>query len=198
MLPDFPSVKGDLSAKLGLYLQERFRIHLGPVSGIRRVRVFEGTRQGIVRASGREDWTEFEEFSAQLTLSTGEISSLTLDSVLVKLDALAEEMAHKTARSMYRTIAGAVEEVGNVVSAGGQRLSAQHILDALAKLQIDFLRDGTPQMPEIHIHPDLAEALDLAIEEANRNPQLKRQFQAIMDEKREAWRAREASRRLVG
>lgn len=78
------------------------------------------------------------------------------------------------------------------------RLSAEQILETLTQIQIDFRPDGTPILPDIHIHPDLADALRKALEELESDPDLRQQMKQLIVEKREAWRAREASRKLVG
>jgi hypothetical protein len=50
----------------------------------------------------------------------------------------------------------------------------------------------------MHGHPKLAEAANRAFAELKSNPQLKKELDWIISQKKEEWRAREASRKLVG
>jgi hypothetical protein len=198
MLPDYPRLKADLSVRLVQFLRARHDFHLGPLSHINRIRFHEGDAYSLRRSSGEEEPGEFKEAAALITIKDEEVPAMTLESLLRKLDDAAQDMARQMAEGVYGSISAAMERVGNVVDAGGQRLTAQTILEALSKIQIDFNRDGSPRMPEMHIHPSLSEAVRLAGEELEKNGALKRQLRQLLVEKREEWRAREASRRLVG
>lgn len=198
MLPDFPSVKQDLADRLDEFLRRRVQQHLGPLGQAQRVTLFEGDEQVIVRPSGEVDATKFEKFSTSLTLADQEIIEMTLDDLLAKLDAVAKEMASQQARSFYSTISDAVEKVGNVVDSGGEPISGRTVLESLSTLHIDFNRDGTPRMPSFHAAPDLAKDLKRAYEELEESPELQGEYEQMITDKREEWRAREARRRLVG
>jgi hypothetical protein len=198
MLPDYPKLKADLSVRLVRFLRARHDFHLGPLSHVSRIKFFEGDTYSLKRSSGEVEPGEFKEAAALITIKDEEVPGMTLELLLQKLDDAAQDMARQQGESVYRSISEATEKAGNVVDAGGQRLTAQSILDALSKIQIDFNRDGTPSMPEIHIHPRLSEAVLRAGEELEKNSDLKRQLKQILAEKREEWRAREATRRLAG
>lgn len=139
-----------------------------------------------------------QQFHGEFSIPTKELPATTLDTILAKIDNAAQQIARQVAENIYQTISEAVERVGNTIDAKGQKPSAELILETLAKIQVDFDRDGKPRMPELHIHPTLEEATKLAFEELENNPELKKQFKQTMEEKREEWRAREASRILVG
>jgi hypothetical protein len=198
MLPDYPKVKSHLSQRLNSFVQERIDFHLGPLRTVARIRLFEGSTRSMTRESGEVDPGRTFEARAELALGKDELPMITLQDVLAKLDRGAQEMARQMAENTYQTISDAVEKVGNVTDAGGRRLTAEVILDALSSIHIEFRPDGTARMPEMHIHPSLAEAAKLAIAELEGNADLRRQFQQIIEDRREVWRAREASRKLVG
>jgi hypothetical protein len=198
VLPDYPGVKAELAAWLQDAFQQLVDHHLGPLRRVRRSRLFQGDAQVLTRPSGREDPTEFREAKVSFTIRDDELPTITLQSILERMEQAAREMARQIAEDMYRTITKTVEQVGNVVNAKGQRISAELILETLSKIQIDFNPDGTARMPEVHIHPDLAEAANIAEKEFKDNTGLRKQFKQIMETKREEWRAREANRRLVG
>jgi hypothetical protein len=198
LLPDYPRIKAELAARLLRFLRIRHDFHLGPLSQIPRIRFHEGEAYSLKRSSGEEEPGEFKETAASITIKHDEVPSMTLDSLLQRFDEAAQEMARQQAEGVYGSISEAMERAGNVFDARGQRLTAQMIIEALSKIQIDFNRDGSPRMPEMHIHPSFVDAVRLAGEELEKNPALKRQFRQVLEEKKEEWRAREASRRLVG
>jgi len=198
LLPDFPDIKGDVTARLVEFLEARREYHLGPLSEVVHVRFFEGDGFGITRPSGEREPGEYKQVESTIEIKHEEIPTMTLDTLLAKLDEAAQGLARQIAEDMYRTISDAIQSAGNVIDAKGERLTAQTILDALSMLQIDFEADGTPRMPQMHVHPSLAEAVQRAGEELDRNPELKKQLGELWIIKREEWRAREASRKLVG
>lgn len=198
MLPDFTRVKTDLAEMLEALMRQLVRRHLGPLGRIPRVTLFEGGSQVLSRPSGEEEPTAFREIQVRFMVTDDEAPTMTFTSLVEKMNAAAEEIAKKMAADLYGTIHRAVEQVGNVVDAQGERFSARLILETLSRMQIDFGPNRAPRMPELHVHPDLSEAVDRAQRELSENPRLKRQFKQMLDEKREEWRAREASRRLVG
>jgi hypothetical protein len=198
LLPDYPNLKSDLAAHLHRFLRMRHDLYLGPLSRIARITFREGQTYSLTRSSGEEEPGEFKEAAASITIKDAEVPSMTLESLLLRFDNAAQDMARQQAKGVYGSIAKATEKAGNVFDAGGQKLTAEMILEVLSKIQIDFNRDGSPRMPEMHIHPNLSDAVRLAGAELERNPALKRQLRQLLEEKKEEWRAREANRRLVG
>lgn len=199
MLPDFPKLKSDISARLRDFLRLRFRHHLGPLSEIQRYTVFEGAgKSRLVRSSGEIEDSDMTRISAEFSIKNDEILTMTLESLLERLDEVAKAMAQQFAQHTYQKVSEAVEKVGNVVDARQRKLSAEIVLEALSKIQIDFGPDGKPIMPSFHIHPDLTKAAQLVNEQFEQSPDLRKQYAEIMQDKKEKWRAREASRRLVG
>lgn len=197
MLPDFPKLKSELSAKLTQYLRNKVDFHLGALSDISRIHLFEGRSQHIILESGGEETSDFKEFQHEMIIDIKDIPDMTLDMVLLKIDNVAEEMAKSMAGTIYGSINKSVHEAGNVVVGQNKEITAQEILDVLSKMQIDFGQDGKHQL-QIHIHPSRSEEFKLAFEELENNPALKERHYFIMEKKREEYRAREASRKLVG
>ncbi len=197
MLPDYPRVKTDLAAFLEDFLRQRVEVHLGPLGEIPRERVPEGDGHALERPTGEVTDVPFEELRSGFSVKTAEIPTLSLQAVLEKFDQAAQELADQMVKNMYKSIHQAVEQVGNTVSAKG-RLSAETILEMLARISIDFSPDGKPQLPQIHLPPNLADTMQRALAELEENQVLKKQFLGLIQEKKEEWRAREASRKLVG
>lgn len=198
MLPDFPRVKSDLTARANHYFRHRVDTHLGPMSKASRVRYFEGGSQTLVRHTGEIETDPFHTISGGTTFKTEELPTIRLDTLLQRLDEAAAEFAGTLARQFYEKISSSVEKVGNVTDAKGQGLSWPVIADALTKLHIDFNRDGTARMPDIHIHPSQADSVTRAAKDFESNAPARREYAEIMRGKKDEWRTREANRRLVG
>jgi hypothetical protein len=199
MLPDFTSLKAELSKFLIEFVRLRMQVHFGPLAKIPRQNFPEGDASAIERAaSGEVEETQFMPAHAELQVKMAEIPSLTLQEVLQRMDKMAESLAGQMAEAFYRSMSETLDRAGQSISAQGRPLSAEHILEMLTKIQIDFDQSGTPRLPEIHIHPRMQEAADKAMRELQTNAELGRQWEALIVQKKEEWRAREASRRLVG
>jgi len=198
MLPDFTKLKEDIDSRLRRFLEQRMLRHLGPLSEIRRVRFFEGRGRTVVRESGEKESIGLFDLNATLSFRDDELPTLTLDDLLRRLDAAAKEMADQQARHIYNTISEAARRVGNVVDGKQKAFSAEQLLQVLLKIQIEFDRSGLPVMPSFLHHPDLENAVRLAREELVRNHMLREELKQLLILKREEWRVREASRRLVG
>jgi hypothetical protein len=59
-------------------------------------------------------------------------------------------------QSLFKTITETTEHVGNTISAGGQPLSVDIIIDLLEKVDTGFDEEGNPLQPALMMHPDTA------------------------------------------
>ncbi len=62
--------------------------------------------------------------------------------------------------NIYRTISKSCEEAGNTIDNKGKPVTADVLLEMLAKIQTDFDEAGNPHIPQIHCHPDKRETLE--------------------------------------
>lgn len=198
MLPDYPAVKKDLASRLVDFLRIRTGHHLGVLDDIRRVQYFEGDEHSLTRGTGETERSRFRQMSSEVTFQTRDLPKLPLPLVLQRLDGAAADMARQQAQMLYEGVSEAVEKVGNVVDAQGRKMTASLIIEMLEKLHIDFDQFGRAHLPQMHIPPNLEESLMGALRELEEDPIMRKQYQAVIEQKREEWRAREASRKLVG
>jgi hypothetical protein len=198
MLPDFPNLKDDLNRAITRVMMERTRLYQGPIGTIRRARMFEGRLNTIVRPDGSREETPLIHSSAMLNISLPELAELDLPELLMRLDAIARDMAGQQSRQFYEAMSEGVARVGNAIDAQGQKLSPKLFLKGLDRVMIAFDSDGTPQMPTLHVHPSLQTEAQSVMDQIQNNPDLQKQFQEIMTRKREEWNAGQADRVLVG
>jgi hypothetical protein len=198
MLPDFPKLKFDLLGCLKLFLESRMLEHLGPLSESRRVRYFEGQKRQMIRRSGERETVEPFDLSSTLTFKDDELPTLTLDNLLQRLDSAAKGMAGQMATHVHESISEVADRVGNAIDANRKKVSAEMILEMFSKIDIEFDDNGRPLMPSLHCHPNQGKAVRMAMEQLDDSPDLRKQWQELMITKKEEWRVREASRKLVG
>lgn len=199
MLPDYRPVKAELQAAVDEFIRRRVGVHLGVFNEIKHVTLKEGREKTrVVRPSGEVEDNPLRLRSVSIEFKKEEVGQIALPALLRRLDAAAEQMAGEMARDIYGSIKTAVDRVGNAVDAQGKGLTATLMLEAFAKIEIEFDRGGQPILPTLHIHPSLREALELATRTLTTDPELREQFRRLISEKREQWREREANRKLVG
>ena len=198
MLPDFSTTKPALVRHLSRFLNERVDAHMGPFAGVPRSTYFEGDTHSVKRTpSQTESTSPFEEASSKLLVHAHEVPTLSLGDIHERLDGIAQDVASQMAKYFYETIGQAVEEVGNDIKADGP-ITPELLLETLERLHIEFDRFGQPSLPQIHVHPKMTQRLQDAIRQMMTDPRYREKYQFVLTTQRESWRAREASRKLVG
>ena len=198
MLPDFLKVKEKLKMMIDYRLKQAILSNLGPLADIREAFLFEGSKTVINRDDGSVSEIESKEFSVMLKIEMNEVETMTHEKVLETIEHLAKEMAEKQAKLFYEKIGESAEEVGNVVSDDGETFSMDLFFEVLEKVSRDFDSTGKPDEIVCVADPELFPSIAKVIEEAKSDPEMAKRFDAIMERKREEWRARESRRKLVG
>jgi hypothetical protein len=198
LLPDYIVLKKEINGVLTLFMRKRFKFYCTGIQDIPKEQLFEGTGMKIQRASGDVDESTFFKDSIEFSIPYEEVPSLSLNSLLQKVDRAAKEMADKVQKRFYLKINEDLDRLGRTVNHKGKPFTAETILEALDSIQIEFRPDGKHNDLQIHIAPQLEEAVKKAFYDLETDPGLKKRHTELMIQKREDWRVREASRRLVG
>lgn len=169
-----------------------------PFSDISTKLLYEGNRIRIERADGSVDDNELREFSSTITFQKDEIKKFSTKDIINKFDGSAAEIGRDMAKHFSDEINRMTDETGNVINGEGQPFSADLFLKMLEKIFINFDQNGHQVMPTITAGPKLAETIKNELEKAQHNPDYCRRFEEIISKKREEWRDRESSRKLVG
>jgi hypothetical protein len=197
MLPDYPILKRELAEALNEQLRRRVHARLGIVKEFGHRRVHEGRSTLIARADGSEQLAGFEQLDTSLNMTRAEIRDLDPSVLFHRIDAAAEELARQQSKYAFKAIEDAAAAATNVVEGKGE-FSVELFLEAFGKLEIEFESDGKPRFPCLVIHPTAAEDVVRALRVLESDQKLKARFDVLIETKREEWRAREASRKLVG
>ncbi len=197
MLPYFPKEKQLIEKFWNDYLARKCKEFLGVFSTIPSFAIHEGDRWKIVRSDGVESEQPYQEMSSLLTIELSEVPELTTEKIKAKLDAVAEDMARQMSQSIFRELKQVTEQTGNAVDARGKPLTKELFLELFEKVESDFTPDGQLIPPSIVMPPDAWKANESKFREWENDKEFIRRHTEIINKKREAWYAREASRKLV-
>lgn len=194
MLPDWPELKKEIRSRLDRYVYLRMGEDNPFFQEVSRHQIFEGTQLATHRASGEKDASRLKEISAEFALKNEEASTLTLQGLLDKLDAVAQELAKGHGAFVTETMREVTERTGNTVAG---KLGLSTILEAIEKMHIEFDEEGDNRLCFV-IHPSMRKAVERADAEFRSSPEQQEQLNEAMRRKYLDWRAREADRALVG
>jgi hypothetical protein len=197
VLPDFPHLKTKLSKFLVARMKSVHESHSVPFGNISRSHIQEGNCVKMVRADGSEETIQMKHHHTEIRISDEELENLSPEEVHRKFDEAAREMARQTSQTFFETVEKGVKEVGNVVRFAGH-LTIGNVFDFYEKVLIDFDDNGRPELPTIICGKDMMEQFQGLCSEIESDPETKKRFAALIARKKEEWRDREASRRLVG
>lgn len=156
----------------------------------------EGASARMLRADGSEDQIDYETASFDLEITREEMRSFDLEKLQGKLRDLAQKFADAQEAMMFRKLTQVVEEVGNTVSAEGD-FQPHHFLEMIRKVEMSFDPETMePSGLTIVIHPSQVDRLLAKWKSWEQDPAFVAEYEKLLDEKREAWRARESNRRL--
>ena len=168
------------------------------LGSIPRFKQHEGDRTTIGREDGTEEVLDFSNpLEATATLKTEDIRERGPLATLTAARGLAEEMARGMTRRMFDTLSEATDAIGNTVNAEGKPFSSDLYLEVLKKLELAFDPEGNWIPPQVAAAPSQAASMRRVLEQAESDPEYRRQRDAIVNCKRKEWRAREADRRLA-
>lgn len=196
MLPDFPSLKTKLRARLRDFVDHRTEEYMGLLGRIPKHQLHEGRGQILARQDGSVDDSESAQVAVPIFFEGAEVNTLTMDQLLAKLDRAAWEMAQKQSAIFGEKFERTTREVGNAIDATGMN-AVQAYFAMLDRIDLHFNSDGSPQFPEIPQSSGTA-WLQSVRSQIKADPELTRRFTDLIARKKEEFRDRESSRKLVG
>lgn len=196
LLPDYPVQKGVIEKGIIAALDEAVRCE-PLLSQVPRMRCFEGDAIAGPDVALGDRKRGFESVAAEIQLDRAAIIAKGPKAVVEDLAELAKSFQRQQVEMMLRTLNEACSRSGNTVSSGGRGFTFDVFLEALERVQIDFDRDGKPQLPCVVVGPGVAQTIHAQLPAWEKNPDYKRRFDELIDRKRVEWNDRESDRRLV-
>jgi len=199
MLPDLPRLKKKLQKRLLRQLHELMALRAPLVREIRAHVNSEGDRYSFqTHDTGEIVERNYKTISAKFRLQKAIPVAARTGQIERELENAAAELAYQRERMLFTAVSEAVEQVGNVFDARGRPFHPSMLHEALRKMSVDFDEFGQPVLPTIVLHPDMLKSIASKLKEWEADPQLKAEFNEVIAQKREEWRARESNRKLVG
>ena len=196
MLPDFSETKRLFRRFFQTYARRKARA-ISPFADVQTRYLHEGRGMKVMRADQSESNTETQQLSSEMQIKFDEIPDLTFEKAVAKYDDMILDMVRKQTGFALQRLSDDIP-ASQSVDAKGKKLDAEIILEMLETIQLEFYPDGRPH--ELHVvgglfSPERLKAVD---EQFQNSPELQKRYNELMERKREEWRAREASRKLVG
>lgn len=199
MLPRFPDLTEEFGRYIAHFMEQRMQAHLGPFAEIPRVTIFEGDGTTVmIGPDGLQQESTIAPHSERLEIPTQEFKSLDMGALQRRLDELTGRMAAEMQRRTYATFAASAERSDQIVMLKGKEFSEEDFFRLFESFPIDFNPDGKAVMPQVHLSPALTASVVQTLRKMDEDPSCRQRFEALMETKKEEWRAREASRMLVG
>jgi hypothetical protein len=196
MLPDFPQIKSSIQKEINNYL--RGSTKASPImSKIRVVRQFEGDSMAIQTEDGETDASPYEEIREEFKIDLGAIIENGPTALVENIQNAAETMSQKQSELVFKRISEVVDKSGRTVNGGGKPFSFEVYLEGLQTVDIDFDKDGKPRLPVLCGPPTFAAKVKAMLKDLENNQDYKNRFDAVIEEKRKEWNARESNRILV-
>lgn len=196
MLPDFPQIKNSILKEINKYLRSASR-ESPMLSKIRVVHLFEGDSMATQTEDGESEKSPYEEISGKIQIDIGAIIEKGPSALIEDIQSAAEDMKQKQADLVFKKISEMTDRAGRVVDGRGKPFSFELFLEAIKTIDIDFDKDGKPRLPALHVSPILGAKLKIQLPEWEKNQDYKKQFDAVIEEKRKEWDARESNRILA-
>lgn len=197
MLPNLPTLKAQCQMILDRHVSLSARAKLGAFSDVDRHVVHEGTKMRTIRADGSSDVSMMATASAEIAIDVRSTGVLSKDERRTMLDNMASQLAIQMQNHFYKVLDVMLEERGQTVDGkGGNAVDA--IFKTFEKIELDFDAQGNQKPLNLAADEQTQERMRKAGQEIMDSPELREKFEALIEKKRGIWRAREASRKLVG
>ncbi len=141
---------------------------------------------------GKYNYSPIQEISSTIEMKYDDILNYNIEKFSEGIYNLINNQLDAIHRMMYQEISNATTNTGNVVDARGKGFSVDLLLDMLDKIELTFDEDGSPILPQIHMHPDAWEKTkDLQF-----SPEQTKRQAEIIKKKKEEWYAKKRYRKL--
>lgn len=197
MLPDIPRTKEEVFLLLQQATAEAAKNARPLLKSIQVEIVHEGHETTTRTTDGHVQRRGMKKAETRLTVDLTKVPSQGLETTARMLREATDRLQDAQAKLLFEEVERATKLAGTVVSAQGTPLSANLLLDALERMEIDFDDDGNPIYPTLVISPALEKQVTLLSEQMENDPAVQSRHDAIMVRKKAEWFDRENNRKLV-
>jgi hypothetical protein len=196
-LPLYPKFKKDLESWLMTIMKGAVREALGPIGEAPRFTQHEGDTHSYMTVDGDQRTTDYQNIGVEIEIDRSNIPNMSFEDILRLTVSKGRELGAQQAEYHYGVINNVIEESGNVVHAGGEPLTIDHLLGVIEQMQISFDPDGNPRIPSIIANPETGSRVKQILAEAEQDAEARARLQQIIENKRREWDEAESRRKLV-
>jgi hypothetical protein len=195
MLPDLPKYKSDIQSKILTKIVRQVQKQDPLMGQIDRFMQHEGDVHAYSTVQGKEKKSGYQTVGEEFKVSIDDVRSGDFNRIVERVLVVGKKINDDMAKSMFRTVEEATQEVGNVVKG---EFSVETFFAAIEKIEMDFDKQtGQPKFPSMYVHPSNSEKIKETLTNAESNPLYKKKFSQLIEKKRKEWNDREATRKLV-
>jgi len=202
MLPDFPDLKASLNERIIAPRMLAVEVsRMGPFAESPHMIIHEGGLNSInqvVHEDGSIDRSALARVEIKVKQDLRELENATPEAAAAMLDKVAGEMGDKMLKRNMEKLHAILEAADRGIDLRGKPLTADAVLDVWRGMLIRFDDKGVPQMPTMIAHPDTMKKLLQILEAAKGDDGFRRRYNQMIQDKKDEWHVREASRKLVG
>ena len=155
MLPDLPTLKGDIQRVLLAYFHGQVYVRLGFFSKVPKHTIHEGKHLRTVRADGTIEESDLKQASAEMAVHFDEAPRITLEERMAKINDMADQMARQMGEQLFGSLNETLDKAGQTLDQKGQPLDAEAIFSVLEKIEIEFDETGKHKELSIVVPPAL-------------------------------------------
>lgn len=200
MIADFPTIKENLHKGMDIFLREEVKRRAPFIAMVGSHFMHEGDKSSYETVDREKKTVDFQRGESKFTLTREEMNKMTIQDIIQKIQASAEDLAGQMERHAFQTLSETIEKAGNTIP-GNPPFSPDAFLKGLEMIEIDFEDDdrNKPHLPTLVTSPEVA--AKIKEQEAKTTPEEKKIFEEkrekIMDKKYDDFLAREGKRKLV-
>jgi hypothetical protein len=195
MLPRIASIDREFDAAARSHVFARSRS--GSVFREIRPHMIHEGRSRITRSDSDIEMTKMKEAVVEAKFDFSDVESVDTNYILAKINELAEQIKEHQSKTLFETLREATQRTGQVVNAAGGPLTNELMMKIVAMMPVNFENSDKGDLA-IVVPPAMAETISKLDREMKENPQLRREWNNMMEKKRDDFRTREANRNLVG
>jgi hypothetical protein len=196
VLPDFLAIKRQIAADRTNELRSAERAD-SILSLFNSYRQHEGDRFTIVQEDQTVRTSRYRQVEIEGTLKVADLLANGTQAIRDMLATMAQGLSKDQVKMFEDVMKSATDEAGTAVHAEGRPFSAELFIEAIEKMELLFDDDGNWEMPTLVGHPMHEDRIKSELARLDATPELHAKATAIVNKKREEWRAREAGRALV-
>jgi hypothetical protein len=195
MLPDFGSLKRR-------FQEENYKSMLrsardgGLLGSVEASVILHEGHETVVHARDETVFsTPLEESSSTVDIEIARLEKEGLAYVDELQEKLIREMNRQMSERIIERIGSVCEQTGNKYDAGNRPFGPELLIEMLERYPLDFDEKGEPIMPTLFVGQKIMDSVKRMSREDDETH--KERFDKLIKRKRQEWRAREATRRLV-